>query len=52
MQKNANRSIFITLHEIKVQVDQDLNIKLDTVNLGEEKLEEPLKKVSWLPAYP
>jgi hypothetical protein len=21
-------------------------------NLGEEKLEEPLKKVSWLPAYP
>ena len=46
MQKNANRSIFITLHEIKVQVDQDLNIKLDTLNLGEEKLGE-LPRMNW-----
>lgn len=37
MQKNANRSIFFTLNETQVQVDETLKIKPDTQILIEEK---------------
>jgi len=43
MLKNANQSILITLYKAKVQVDQDLHIKPDTLKLIEEKLGKHLE---------
>jgi hypothetical protein len=39
IKKNANRSIFITLHKTQVQLIKNLHLKLDTINLIEEKME-------------
>jgi hypothetical protein len=38
MSNNANRSILIILHKTRIQVDQNLNIKPNTMNLIEEKV--------------
>ena len=43
MQKNANRPILISLYKAQVQVVQDLHIKLDTLNLLEEKVAKSLE---------
>jgi hypothetical protein len=45
MQKNENHSIFIFFYKAQVQVDQDLNIKLDILNLVEEKVEKSLELI-------
>ena len=38
MKKNENRQIIVTFHKAQVQVDQELNIKPDTLYLMEEKV--------------
>ena len=44
MQTNANRSIFVTL-KFKSKWSKSLNIKLDTWNLIEEKVENFLERI-------
>jgi hypothetical protein len=48
MQKNENRSIFVTLNKAQVQVDQRhkiIYIKADTLNQIEEKVEKSLELI-------
>ena len=43
MQKNANRSILMSLYSSQVQVDKDLHIKPDTLKLLEKELGKRLE---------
>ena len=45
MQNNENRSIFVTLHQAQVQVDQGPQYKPDTLNLIEERVGKSLKLI-------
>jgi|UPI0000F4B2B5 hypothetical protein len=45
MYKNANRSVFITLHKTRVHVMTDLNIKPYTLNLIEGNLGNTLEHI-------
>lgn len=42
MQKNANRCILVTLHQTQLK---DLNIRTDTLNLTEKKVENSLELI-------
>jgi hypothetical protein len=45
MQKNANKIIFITCTKLKSKLIKIFNIKLDTINLIEEKVGKSLEHI-------